>query len=76
MGKSLDVKYVPPAWAGRASDKTIFLDAKPMIDRLDHNSSVLVDRGFTVSGKLRKLYSVRGVRVLSKNDKIRPNWYP
>ena len=68
MGKSLDVKYVSPAWAGRASDKTIFLDAKPMIDRLDHNSSVLVDRGFTVSGKLRKLQWERSSGFIQKRQ--------
>ena len=60
LAPNLTVNFVSKAWGGQASDKRMTLDSEELLNALTLGSSVMWDRGFTLSKKLKE----RGVKLI------------
>ena len=54
ISPNLAVNYVSRAYGGRASDKYITLNSEELLEGLNPGETVMADRGFNVSGDLKK----------------------
>jgi hypothetical protein len=60
LSPNLAVNYVSKAWGGRSSDKHITLNSDTLMNGLSSGQTVMADRGFNISGELKK----KGVKLL------------
>lgn len=67
LSPNLAVNYVSKAWGGRSSDKHITLHSDSLLDGLSSGQTVMADRGFNISGDLKK----KGVKLLMPEFKGR-----
>lgn len=67
LSPNLGVNYVSKAWGGRSSDKHITLMSDTLMNGLSPGETVMADRGFNISGDLKK----KGVKLVIPDFKGR-----